>query len=331
MSGPIDLAKLPAPKIIDELTFEQIFNEMRDHLIELDSSLADVLYLESEPLVKLLQVSAMRELLLRRKIKNAGEAVMIAYATGPDLENLGALLKVQRLIVQPADENAIPPTPAVYEDDERYRSRIQLALDGLSTAGPERAYIYHALGASADVLDVSVDAPRFELHTPSPAVAAELPADAIVLVPTYSAGLSQPMPGDVAISVLSRTGDGEADPSLIDAVHARVSDDGIRPLTDNVHVRAADIIDYTISATLYTLPGPDSAVVIAHAIEQAEQYTQEAHRLGRSVNLSGIYASLHVPGVNKVEITQPTANITCNKSQAAHCTAIHVTYGGISE
>lgn len=330
-NGPIDLTKLPAPKVIDDLSFETIFNGMRDDLITLDSSLADVLFLESEPIVKLLQISAMRELLLRQRINNSAKAVMIAYASDSDLDQLAALLKVERLVIAPANPGAIPPTLAIYESDDSFRARIQLALDGLSTAGPERAYIFHALSASGEVLDVSVDAPRFELHVPNSAAAAELPENAIVLIPTHTAGLTAPVPGDVAISVLSRFGNGTADEALIETVNTRVSDDGIRPMTDNVHVRSAEIINYSITATVYTLPGPDSDIVMQQAQISINAFVTEMRRVGRSVNLSGIYAALHVPGVHKVELSSPLSNVICNKSQAAHCESVVLNYGGINQ
>ncbi len=43
------------------------------------------LELESEPATKLLQENAYRELLLRQRINEAAQAVMVAYAMGGDL------------------------------------------------------------------------------------------------------------------------------------------------------------------------------------------------------------------------------------------------------
>lgn len=329
VTGPIDLTRLPAPHVIDEMTFEQIFDQMRDDLSALEPTLNDVLQLESEPLVKILQVSAMRELLLRQRINNAAKSVMIAYADGSDLDNLVALLKVQRLIVTPEDPNSIPPTPAVYESDESLRARAQLALDGLSTAGPERSYIFHALSADGQILDASADAPRFEMITPSNELSALLPTNAIVLIPAYTAGLTNPMPGDVVVSILSRTGNGEATPQLIDTVQAHVGRDDIRPMTDNVHVRGANIITYNIEATIYTLLGPDSAIVMAEANTKIADFVNESRRLGKRVSLSGIYAALHVPGVQRVDLVSPSADIICSLSEAAHCENISITFGGV--
>lgn len=328
-TGPIDLTQLPAPDIIDALSFEAVFNEMRASLVALDPSLIDVLQLESEPLVKLLQVSAMRELLLRQRINNAAQGVMIAYAKGADLDHLVALLKVRRLVITPADANAIPPTAAVYESDESLRARAQLALDGLSTAGPERAYIFHALSADGQVLDASADAPRFDMPAISSEVRALLPDNALVLVPTYSAGLSAPMPGDVVVTILARDGDGTPTPALIDTVQARIGRDDIRPMTDNAHTRGASIINYSIDATLFTLPGPDSELVLQEARQKTASFVEESRRLGKRVALSGIYAALHGAGVQRVELTSPSADIVCSLAEAAHCQSISIHFGGV--
>lgn len=328
--SPIDLSRIPAPNVVEPLNYEIIFNGMRNDLLSLDPSLENVLQLESEPLVKQLQMCAYRELLLRQRVNEAARAVMLAYALDDDLENLGALFGVQRLETNPGDATANPPVPATYESDDDYRVRIQLALDGFSTAGPERAYVYHALSADGRVLDASAEAPQFSLAAIDAVLAAQLPANIIFLQVDYSAGLENPMPGDVVITVLSRDGDGTAAPELIQTVDKALSDDDIRPMTDHVHVRGADIINYSVVADLYTYAGPDSDVVLIEAERKLQQYVAEARRLGRSVTLSGIYASLHVAGVQRAVIFHPTADINCTLAQAAHCTNISLNHAGIA-
>jgi len=46
-------------------------------------------------------------------------------------------------------------------------------------------------------------------------------------------------------------------------------------------------------------------------------------------HLSGIYAALHIEGVDRVELTSPTADVVVGETQASWCTAINVTHGGI--
>lgn len=294
MSISIDLSQLPAPTVIELLDFEQINAEVQADLIARMPELADVLQLPSEPVTKLVEVFAYRELLLRSRINDAARAVMLAYAGGADLDQLGALLDVARLTITPAD-----PANNIAEDKESdtdLRKRIQLAPEGFSVAGPAGSYIYHALEADGRVLDASVQSPA---------------------------------PGEVLVTVLARDADGSAPANLIAAVAAALSADTVRPITDAVSVQSAHIVPYQVQATLYTFPGPDSGVVLAKARAQLDAYIAECHRLGREVVISGIHAALHSAGIERVELVQPAANIAISSTQAPYCTAVTLTYGGI--
>jgi len=142
MTRSIDLSRIAPPEIVESLDFEVIYQEMLDEFRRLYPDWTAAL--ESDPVVKLLEVAAYREMLVRARINDAARAVMLAYAGGSDLEHLAALFGVTRL------EN---------ENDKRLRSRTQIALEGFSTAGPVGSYIYHAMSASAEVADVHVDSP----------------------------------------------------------------------------------------------------------------------------------------------------------------------------
>ncbi|HFX2802445.1 TPA: baseplate J/gp47 family protein [Pseudomonas aeruginosa] len=292
----INLALVAAPKVVEELDFEQVYAEMLADLInrmpELDA------LLESEPVIKILQVAAYRETVLRQRVNDAARAVMLPYSTGTDLENLGSLFGVTRLLITPADLAAIPPVPAVYESDDDYRYRIQLSLEGLSTAGPEGAYIFHAMSSDGQVLDASATSPE---------------------------------PGQVLITVLSRAGDGTASPELLATVDAALTDESVRPLTDFVTVQGASIITYAVEATLHFYAGPDRAVIMANAQAAIEAYVAGQHRLGMDVTLSGIYAALHQPGVQRVDLISPTANLVVDRQSASYCASISLTDGGLDE
>mgnify|MGYP000893317649 CR=1 FL=1 len=292
----INLALVAAPKVIEELDFEQVYAAMLADLIERMPDF-DAL-LESEPVIKILQVAAYRETVLRQRVNDAARAVMLPYSTGTDLENLGSLFGVTRLLITPANLVAVPPVAAVYESDDDYRYRIQLSLEGLSTAGPEGAYVFHALSADGLVLDASAISPE---------------------------------PGEVLITVLSREADGTASPELLATVDAALTDESVRPLTDFVTVQGATILDYQVEATLHFYAGPDRAVIMANAQAAIEAYTTGQHRLGLDVTISGIYAALHQPGVQRVELTTPTANLVVDRQSASYCSAISLTDGGLDE
>jgi len=135
---------MPPPEVVEPLDFERILATMKADVIALHPAIGPKLALESEPVTKLLEVFAYRELLWRARVNDAARGVMLAYAVGSDLDHLAALYGVQRL----ADE-----------DDDRLRMRSQLAMEGFSTAGPRLSYVFHALSSSNAVRDVSVSSP----------------------------------------------------------------------------------------------------------------------------------------------------------------------------
>lgn len=299
MANVIDLSQLPPPEVIEALDYEAILAARKAALIvryppDQQADMAALLSLESEPLVKHLEENAYRELLLRQRINEAAHAVMLAYAAGADLEQLAALFNIQRLTIRPA--NPSQNVAAIREEDTDLRKRIQLAPQGFSVAGPEGAYRSHALGADGRVLDATA---------------------------------ASPSPGEVVITVLSRVGDGTAPQDLPEAVAAVLRADDVRPLTDHVTVQSAQIVTYRVHARLYTFPGPDSSVVLKAARRRLDAYVGACHRLAREVTLSGLYAALHVEGVERVELLAPAANVSATKAQAPYCVAIDIEHGGV--
>lgn len=144
MSSAIDLSMLPPPSIIEELDFETLLAARRADLVERYPAAADVIVLESEPLNKLLEESAYRELILRQRINEAARGVMLAFAGGADLQHLAALFGVQQ-----QDGEA----------DDALRLRTQQSLYRLSVAGPAEAYASHARAAAPYIKDIAVTNP----------------------------------------------------------------------------------------------------------------------------------------------------------------------------
>ena len=300
MSGfaAIDLDKLPAADIIQPLDYEQILSELKADLIARAPALIEALQYESEPLNKLLEITAYRELTLRQRINEAAKAVMLAYAKKAELDNLGALFAVTRLVSQAADPDAIPPIAAQYETDNNFRRRIQLSLEGFSTAGPAAAYVFHALSADARIKDVSVISPS---------------------------------PGEVTITILSTENTGTASADLIAIVYQVLNDEDVRPLTDHISVQSASIEHYQVTATLILFNGPDAQLVKQQAESSCAQYVNTHHKLGHDITLSGLYAALHQPGVQQVILTSPNADQVIDDSLAAYCDNINIAIGGRNE
>lgn len=292
----VDLSRLPFPAVVEPLEFETIFAAM---LADLRARYPDFdALVESDPAYKLLEVAAYRELILRQRVNDAAKAVTLAYAVGSDLDQIAARYNVARLLITPADPTALPPVAAVYESDTDLRRRVQLAFEGLSTAGPVGAYLFHTLSADGDVLDASV---------------------------------ASPSPGVVVVSVLARSGDGTADAALLAAVDAALTAEDVRPLTDQVTVQSATIVPYSVEATLTLYPGPDAAVVLADAQARTQAHVADSHRMGRDVTRAGLIAALCTAGVQNVALTAPAADIVINADQAPYCTGQVVTVGGTDE
>ncbi|HCC77035.1 MAG TPA: baseplate assembly protein [Shigella sp.] len=296
----VDLSSLPAPQIIDVPDFETLLTARKARLVslypaELQDAVARALELESEPQLKILQENCYREILLRQRINEAVQAVIIARSGGGDLDNLVANFNVQRLVVTPADEAAVPPVPAVMESDEDLRQRAPEAFEGLSVAGPEAAYNFHARSADGRVADAST-------VSPSPAA--------------------------VVVTVLSHEGNGQASQALLDIVASKLSAETIRPLGDRLTVQSAAITEYRVAAKLHLFDGVVAGPCLAAAKNNLAAYLLEQKKLARSIRRDNYKAVLRVAGVDWVELLEPAADVLMDKSQSGYCTATDITIAG---
>lgn len=290
----VDLSRLPLPDVFEQLDFEQLLaqrvGEFKRYMPEYDA------LVESDPVYKVLQASAYREMMLREQFNQRARSLFLAYAQRADLDNLAAPFGVTRKQLSPADPEA--GTPALFETDAEFRRRIQLAPEGVSVAGPEGAYIFHSLSADTGVLDASA---------------------------------TSPAPGEVVVTILGREGNGTPSAELLATVDRALQSGEVRPLTDMVTVAPAQILSYTVDADLTTFDGPDAAVVIAEARRRLAVYMAEAHRLGRDIAVSAIYAQLHTDGVQRVHLRSPLSDLSIDRTQAAYCTQVTINHVGTDE
>lgn len=139
----MSLSKLQSPQIIEELDFETILLAMKKDLLARAPEFSA--YLESDPIIKLMEIAAYRELLLRHRINFAAKANLLAFASEIDLEHLAAFYGETRK----PDEN-----------DEDFRNRIQMKIAGWSSSGSRESYRYHAMNADIRVRDARADSPE---------------------------------------------------------------------------------------------------------------------------------------------------------------------------
>ena len=296
--SPIDLSTLPAPAVVEVLSFETILAQMLADLRSRDAAFTALV--ESDPAYKVLEVAAFRETLIRARVNDAAKGTMLAYAVGADLDNLAALLNVSRKTLVPANPSSYPPTPAVMESDTDLRFRAQLAIEGVTTAGPSGSYAYHALSVTS-VKDVAVAGP-----------------------PTVAAG-------NVRVTVLSRTASATvgATAAEVAAVNAILNSEDIRPLTDNVTVQAAVVVPYLLNVTIKVLPGWDATVTKAEAEARIRAYADNIRRVGYDVRVSGVYGAAFVAGVESVVLNSTggaiVADLTITDVQASFLNGLTVT------
>ncbi|MFY1021513.1 baseplate J/gp47 family protein [Ectopseudomonas khazarica] len=294
---PIDLSRLPAPNVVEPLDYESILAERKAELVgafpaDQQETIAARLALESDPLAKLLQENAYRELVWRQRVNEAALATLLAFAEGEDLEQVAARFNVERLVIIPADNTAVPPVAAVMEGDDSLRERAQMAMEGLSVAGPRNAYIFHARSADGRVADAWADSPN--------------PAEAVV-------------------TVQSALGTGVASAELLAIVTAYLSDEDRRPLADRLTVQSATVIEYQVEAVLHlNTVGPEAEPIRSAAEARLAALVTQRRRLGLEVNRSALDAALHIEGVKRVDLID-WADIVATREQAPYCTGYSVT------
>jgi phage-related baseplate assembly protein len=139
----MNLNDLKTPEIIEELSFEEILLRMKEDLAARAPEYTA--YLESDPVIKLLEVAAYRELLLRQRINQAAKANLLAFATGSDLDNLSSFYGIAR---------------KEGETDEELRARTHAKIVGWSSSGSREAYKFHALNSDSRVKEANADSPE---------------------------------------------------------------------------------------------------------------------------------------------------------------------------
>ena len=301
----VDFSQLPEPNLIQELDYESIFNERKEKFIALypateQNQWRTILNRESDPVVKVLQENAYLELLYRNKCNADARSLLLAYAEGSDLDHL-ALTEygLIRLIVTPADNSVVPPSPAIYESDERLRERCLLSFDGMNTAGSANAYRYFALSA-----DGRVDGIKVKSDEETPCFL------------------------DIVITQVDSE-NGAASAELIQIVQTALDPDTVRPVGDRPTVKSSIATNYQIEAVLYVGKNAEDALLLEVANIRLDKYIKNAQKNGESIYLSAIYAALHVDGIERVQIISPTADLVMDNYHHPYCTTKSITVGGV--
>lgn len=89
-----------------------------------------------------------------------------------------------------------------------------------------------------------------------------------------------------------------------------------RLLTDQVIVTRATEVSYDLEITLHMRSGPDPAAILDQANTFLDAQVAQARGSNRGIFLSEVYAGLRLPGVVRVEIALPTADLVAADGQA---------------
>lgn len=299
----VDLSLLSAPDVVEPLDYEATLAALKADLVARYPACADVIDIESEPLTYLLEAFAYSKVNDRARVNDAARSVMLAYATGADLDQIGANYETVRL-------------PG--EADNAFRTRIQQSYHRLAAAGPANAYRQHALGVSADIVDVDV-------YSESPGqVSVVVLARQLAIIEAISTeqiaigrALFGAGPDDSSAWIVAAS-----DSPLLRAVLATLNAEDVRPLTDAVIVRAPEVTTFAVAGALQVLSGPDPDLIRTRRLAAAQAYLASVSHIRYDVTRAGLIAALVEPGVKNVRLDSPTLDIVRARGQLAVCTGI---------
>ena len=319
------LSELPEPEIVQVADFEAQLQEFKTLALEYVQArdpaqaqrLAVALENDSELLAMLLQVMTLRLQNHERKYNTRIKQMLAWWATGSNLDVRLADMGLERRVITPGNPNAFPPVPAVLETEEEARLRYYLAPHA-PAAGSRLHYCREAL-TLGERASITVEATE-----PGVVVTTYRFAADSVVAEVKDAAARRTAAGVVTVAVLGRAGDGTPSTALLAAQAAHFARTDVRPETDDVVVEAAEIIPYTIRATIYIRPGRDTALSRAAALKRLEAYAQAQHRLGGYVDPSRIDHELHAAGAERLALAEPVASVECEWNQAPYCAAIEL-------
>lgn len=184
------------------------------------------------------------------------------------------------------------------ESDDSLKDRVFKAPNSYSTAGPSGAYEYYAKLADPTISDVFTDSPS---------------------------------PGNVDVYIICNGAIPDA--SMIQKVGSFLQTRTIRPLTDNVTVKAPTADVYNVEFTYYIPSSSKSAVeaIQADVNTAVSIYNSwQTEKIGRDINPSYLIQKIMQAGAKRVEVTAPAFKIL-NNTTIAKTGTVTVTYGGVED
>ena len=182
------------------------------------------------------------------------------------------------------------------ESDAAFYERMRESVETFSTAGPLGGYVYFAKTASPLIVDVKA---------------------------------TSPTPGVVDVRVLLQDGELPGE-EILNKVSEILSAAQVRPLTDNVQVKAPEAVSYDIDFTYYTTSGgalSDSAAAANVAAAVAAYKEWQAGKMGRDIDPSELIYRIKQTGVKRVEVRSPVFTVVADNA-VAQCGETAIVNGG---
>ena len=250
----------------------------------------DVEALEFDPIKINQEACAYFELLIRDRVNQAARSVTLAYAIGTDLDAIASRYPggVPRL------EN---------ESDDRYRRRIWLSPNTLSSHGTAEAYEFWALTAMPELRDVT--AIRSVQHDYYPTI---------------------------LITCLMNTNYDDPKPSQEQLVFIRsyIQNLSRQGLTDVISVNPPKVkeINYTVAVWLYPGTVPDQTML--RISMNLSALVTDQYWLGHDHTHTAIHAACKIQGVHHVEIEEPEDDVLIPLDWVVKVKTINVRLAGRS-
>lgn len=289
MTKVVDLASLPAPQVIEELDFEAILARQKATFQQLWDAVR-VSYPELPPYdVSMLETDPAIIVLQSTSYR---ELMTRARVNEAARANLLKYSQGSDLVHLAADHGV---TKMEGESDDALKSRIVLADQASSAAGSEEWYAYHARSASIEVADAKV----------------------------YRVG-SGP---ELELAILSSVESGVASDELLLTVRNVVTSPSVRVVNDKITVVSAVKALVGVTADIWLLP--ETPIEVYEGLEDGLKAALASEGgIGFDLNHSWLTAKLMRPGVARVAIMAPTADVIADDRAAIGLGNIILNYRG---
>ncbi|PSM51363.1 phage baseplate assembly protein J [Campylobacter blaseri] len=346
----VDLKSLPFPKVIEELKYDELLNNIKTLFIGYLNN-EEIKLLESDRFSALLETLAYRELILRARINSSVKAMLLPYATGSDLDNVVAIYGINRLsgakptanfefsLSQISNNDTIIPKGTILSDGDTLTATLNENV--VISAGELKAQGLAKLNLESKESDIKTE----YIQTPLPFLLKakqlspysggsdreddeRLRKRAILSLERFStagakkAYIYQTLSATPKVLEASVRNGGagivqiyikslDMSELVVKEVKEYLSGEMVRPLTDNVEVYNATVKEVSINADV-GLVSLDSMSEVDSSIKKA---LPSSLKIGEDLNISRIYKALHQNGVYRAKLKLPQGDITADESE----------------